>query len=213
MIIFNCSQCGSRFQVDDKLAGRKAKCSRCGQETLIPLPHEPPMQPPKPARQFVSDRSTVEASARVADDEYELESPPQSAAHMFDQPGRRAMIRAIKVDHDDDPGEFRALRITTRIGEVMAIIFLVLGLLATIVAVALPFLSESFKSELTEQGLTGSYWLYVLIGFVGYISLAIFLKSQAEVIRLGLKLEANTRATNMHCKLVALMCKEFAGRG
>lgn len=36
MISFDCPKCRQRFQVDDKLAGRKVKCSGCDAEILIP---------------------------------------------------------------------------------------------------------------------------------------------------------------------------------
>jgi hypothetical protein len=35
-IVFYCQSCGSRFEVDDRLAGKKAACRKCGQRTTIP---------------------------------------------------------------------------------------------------------------------------------------------------------------------------------
>src|SRR5262249_61988428 len=35
-IHFECSQCGAPFMVEDRLAGRAARCKRCGTRTTIP---------------------------------------------------------------------------------------------------------------------------------------------------------------------------------
>jgi DNA-directed RNA polymerase subunit RPC12/RpoP len=39
-IHFNCSQCGAPFVVEERLAGRAARCKRCGSRTTIPGTHE-----------------------------------------------------------------------------------------------------------------------------------------------------------------------------
>jgi S1-C subfamily serine protease len=46
MIGFACSQCGKNFQVKDEFAGKRAKCSKCGAVTQVPMPANPPTVPP-----------------------------------------------------------------------------------------------------------------------------------------------------------------------
>jgi predicted Zn finger-like uncharacterized protein len=40
-IVFYCPSCGARFEVDDALAGRQAKCRRCGERMTIPAARQP----------------------------------------------------------------------------------------------------------------------------------------------------------------------------
>jgi len=40
MIIFLCPDCRSRFEVDDTLAGHKAKCFICKTRYIVPMPME-----------------------------------------------------------------------------------------------------------------------------------------------------------------------------
>jgi hypothetical protein len=42
MIAFTCMGCGSTFQADESLAGRRSRCKRCGAVTRIPSPEPPP---------------------------------------------------------------------------------------------------------------------------------------------------------------------------
>src|SRR3970040_935088 len=36
MIAFSCRRCGTRFKVPDGLAGKKARCKKCGQNLQVP---------------------------------------------------------------------------------------------------------------------------------------------------------------------------------
>lgn len=47
-IVFQCGNCHARFEVDDRLAGRKARCKRCGHATAVPPP-APRLSPVAPA--------------------------------------------------------------------------------------------------------------------------------------------------------------------
>lgn len=38
MLTFNCANCGKKYSVDDKLAGKKAKCKACGAAIVVPKP-------------------------------------------------------------------------------------------------------------------------------------------------------------------------------
>ena len=44
-IVFPCSSCGTRFEVDDRFAGKAARCQRCGQKMTIPQSHGAPAEP------------------------------------------------------------------------------------------------------------------------------------------------------------------------
>src|SRR5262245_15901508 len=39
-IVFFCQSCGARFEVDPRMAGKKGRCRRCGQHTMIPRAEE-----------------------------------------------------------------------------------------------------------------------------------------------------------------------------
>jgi hypothetical protein len=39
-IVFFCQSCGSRFEVDDRMAGKRGRCRNCGQYTTIPRAEE-----------------------------------------------------------------------------------------------------------------------------------------------------------------------------
>jgi ubiquitin-protein ligase len=49
MIDFNCPQCHGKFSVPDNLAGRRARCKKCGTPLTIPQLAPPPSQAPAPA--------------------------------------------------------------------------------------------------------------------------------------------------------------------
>lgn len=50
-LVFHCASCGARFEVDRALAGKKARCQRCGTRTTVPqpLPAQPAFPPPAPS--------------------------------------------------------------------------------------------------------------------------------------------------------------------
>jgi DNA-directed RNA polymerase subunit RPC12/RpoP len=39
-LVFHCSGCDARFEVDPALAGKKARCKQCGERTVVPRPEE-----------------------------------------------------------------------------------------------------------------------------------------------------------------------------
>jgi predicted Zn finger-like uncharacterized protein len=57
-IVFSCANCGKRFEVDEGVAGKKAKCKQCGHIFMIPTPRAVAPQPA--SRQPSSPRGEAE---------------------------------------------------------------------------------------------------------------------------------------------------------
>jgi hypothetical protein len=69
-IVFFCQSCGSRFEVDPHLAGKKGRCRKCGQYTKIPLAEEIVSMTAMPAVVAVgAGARTLQAPPSVRDDE------------------------------------------------------------------------------------------------------------------------------------------------
>jgi hypothetical protein len=47
-----CGQCGQRYQVPDQMAGKQAKCKKCGAIVVVPTPGSPPSMPAQSAGGF-----------------------------------------------------------------------------------------------------------------------------------------------------------------
>src|SRR6188472_828763 len=62
-IEFACQQCGGQFAAPEELAGKKAKCKRCGAIVTVPidLPAEPDSFTPRP----VAARPAAQSQARA----------------------------------------------------------------------------------------------------------------------------------------------------
>jgi ubiquitin-protein ligase len=50
MIDFDCPQCHGHFSVAENLAGRRARCKKCGTPLTVPNPQQPPPPPAPPVR-------------------------------------------------------------------------------------------------------------------------------------------------------------------
>jgi DNA-directed RNA polymerase subunit RPC12/RpoP len=69
MIHFNCSLCHQAFKVEDKSAGKKTKCPKCGTALLVPSPSPPSVSGPAAADTFgVLDELPVAAATPKEDD-------------------------------------------------------------------------------------------------------------------------------------------------
>lgn len=116
-ISFDCSHCQAHFSVADSLAGRKAKCTRCGQAIQIPKPavkldddglialaDEPAAEarhtvapPPPPFPTAASDRKGKAKSARPRP---ARASPPVPPGQVISAPAQQAVV----LDHAPPPG-------------------------------------------------------------------------------------------------------------
>jgi hypothetical protein len=64
MLAFSCPRCGKSFEVDERLAGRRARCKQCGTVTRLPLTAE--TAPPVVFRQVASASQPASAPPREA---------------------------------------------------------------------------------------------------------------------------------------------------
>jgi hypothetical protein len=92
MIRFACQSCGSRFQVENKAAGKKTKCPKCGTAIVVPAAGAPQ---PSPSPQSVPTVSPPPPLARPA-------APPAFVTHPVApprnrEPNRKLLITCIAV--------------------------------------------------------------------------------------------------------------------
>lgn len=110
-IVFQCEQCAKPFEVDDRLAGKRGKCARCGNVFIIPSATIAPPAPRTSSRPAMTaqgpapSRSTSSASkparrpkpAPAVDDPYgfddEDEAPLPSLSDLEDEVPVRAPIK------------------------------------------------------------------------------------------------------------------------
>jgi hypothetical protein len=65
-IVTTCGQCGKSYRVDDKFAGKKAKCKACGAAMVVPTPPPPPPVAKKSDDDFdFGALADMEGSAKV----------------------------------------------------------------------------------------------------------------------------------------------------
>jgi hypothetical protein len=64
MLVFSCPRCGKSFQVDERLAGGRARCTQCETVTRLPLPAE--TAPPVVLRPVASAAQPTPAPPRAA---------------------------------------------------------------------------------------------------------------------------------------------------
>ena len=50
LIVFSCGNCGRKFEKDESLAGKKARCKDCGHVFVIPTPSRRPAPVAAPTR-------------------------------------------------------------------------------------------------------------------------------------------------------------------
>jgi hypothetical protein len=103
MIRFACPQCHKGFQVEDKAAGKKTKCPKCGAALSVPAPERSAMPDPIPQLPAVKPATTAatgdgyalapEPATHKTDDFWDSLDPPPSE-HLAPVPGRLLPMRS-----------------------------------------------------------------------------------------------------------------------
>lgn len=115
-IRFTCPSCQTAYTVDDKNAGKKAKCAKCGETIDIPVapagPAEPPAEGDRPRQSDggnVVDYISSRSSRRDRDDDREYESR-RSGRRDRDYDAGRGSRRDDDRDYDDRHDRSRGSR-------------------------------------------------------------------------------------------------------
>jgi hypothetical protein len=101
MIRFACPQCHKGFQTDDKAAGKKTKCPKCGGAITVPAPEQPATADPIPQLTAATPAATAgaddgyalasEPATRKPDDFWDSLDPPSE--HLVPMPARIVPVR------------------------------------------------------------------------------------------------------------------------
>jgi hypothetical protein len=192
-----CPQCGTVFTVRRELVGKRTKCIRCGAAfTIAEMPTA--AAPPRP-----NVASAADAPAQPAVNYFpEIEPPPEiaPAPRVTAEPTRRTAPQPASTreffgfEPDASQPRFPALKMVARAYEILAIVVLAFAaVMMVIFLVAVIGNPAAILAAIFGSGLV-FFWSLVV---------AISLLATAQVIRLALQIEKNTREAQLACRQLA----------
>jgi predicted Zn finger-like uncharacterized protein len=104
-IAFACPSCNARFEVNDTMAGKKCKCTRCGTQFLVPAATAVARKPAPPAAANGADDDDRRRAKRRTDDD-EDDRPRAKRRSGDDDDDDRARVKSRR-DDDDDRGRVK----------------------------------------------------------------------------------------------------------
>ncbi len=103
-IALSCGQCGKRYELDGKLAGKRARCKQCGHEFTIPVPRQT-----TPSRPKSTAAATAPLNAYGIDEEPAVSRKPKSSGFdPFDDLGNSTVVDSASEDDFGNPVLTRA---------------------------------------------------------------------------------------------------------
>src|SRR5690349_14463649 len=86
-ITFFCQKCGKRFDLDERMVGRRARCKQCQHEFVIPNPSPPaPAAELRPAPRPVAPRGRPTSPVRPSPSRPAPKSPAHDPFGLEDEP-------------------------------------------------------------------------------------------------------------------------------
>jgi hypothetical protein len=210
-----CPNCGTLFTLRRDLIGKRTKCTRCGTPFVItepPTTQSPPRQAPvMPQQVSISDLPNYYAATPKPPQEQfagipthlpvgppPISAPPAASATHEQSPPRetaeRRFTESFGFEKDQSQPRFPALRIVARAYEIMAIFVLAVALCLLIVfLIAVIREPSAILAAMLASGMA-SFWALVTALMLLFIS---------QSIRLLLRIEQNTRETQIACRQLA----------
>jgi hypothetical protein len=180
-----CPQCGTIFTVRRELLGKRTKCIRCGAAFTIAERATAPTPPPPPSPPAVHDFPEMPPPP-------EITPLPTVTPEPMSRPTKPSELFGFEADASQP--RFPALRIVARAYEVLAVVVLAFGAVALMMFVNAVVVNRSaILAALLGSGLT-FFWCTVV---------AMSLLAGAQIIRLALQVEQNTRQTHQACRQLA----------
>jgi hypothetical protein len=185
-----CPQCGTLFTVRRELLGKRTKCTRCGGAFIIAEPAAtsgiiPKVEPPAPPAQPVVFPDLGSAARHGA-------APPPFVAPPSPAGGG---THAPPAEHrDTNPRRFPFLRLVARAYEVLAIFAVIIAAFQFIAAVAIIIRNPGSALVVIPPS---------VVTVFAMAAAAVTLVFAAQMIRLALQVEQNTRETRDACQQLA----------
>ncbi len=186
-----CPNCGTIFTVRSELLGKRTKCPKCSTVFTLVAPGGLAAEEPSPS--FLPDSILPGAHASPPPQPPPAATRPQQTAAPTPQPATSPR-ELLGFESNPTRRRFPALRIVARVYEVAAVIVLVVALIL-------------FLFLVIEVIGNPSAFIAVMLGsgvsFLFAAATAIGLLFVAQLIRLLLQIEENTRDTQLACRQLA----------
>jgi predicted Zn finger-like uncharacterized protein len=174
-----CPQCGTQYSIQRDLLGRRSKCAKCGSAFVLSesIPAVAPARAIEPAAEEIAIIPEVAVAPRAR-----RAKTPKSIPNPVATPAATAAP------------SFWALRLLARSYEVFAVISLVAVMVPVVLMVQTVVQFPSLATLLV---------LRYAIAIVSLLASALILFLIAQLVRLILQVEQNTRETSIACRQLA----------
>jgi predicted Zn finger-like uncharacterized protein len=189
----SCPGCGAQYSVQRELLGRRSKCSKCG--SAFTLSESPPTAVPENAMPpSVAPAAAVEAPPDFAGLSQIEVAPPATRT----RPARPSPPPAAVASPTTTVSSFRVLRLMAKSYEVFAVISLIAIMIPIVLLV---------QAVVQYPTLASLYVIPYCSAIVSLLAAAVVFFFLAQLIRLVLQVEQNTRETSAACRqLVEHLC-------
>jgi predicted Zn finger-like uncharacterized protein len=181
-VIVSCPQCGTQYSVERERLGRRSKCAKCGAAFVLSAPVEPA---PSVVSEQVAEPN-IEDFAAIP--QFEI-VPPAKRVRTPAPPQPAAVATAGAAGPS-----FWALRLLARSYEVFAVI--------SLVAIMIP-LVLMVQALVQFPTLASLVVLRYCLAIVSLLASALIMFLIAQLVRLILQVEQNTRETSIACQRLA----------